>query len=193
MGRSTRELTTPTLLPRHSDASARSLGAFLQSKTSKTAILICIDASSRMQKPTRADDDDDDPEEGRSFFHGALESVFELEKRKALLAPSDLVGILIYNTVSLTIIIFSITCARAVASAGREAHRAWSPPCSLRVSLFDRQAKLPEHESEEATGMYTLAKLSTVSIDQVKDLKELIDGAHHLALYNSACVLITPT
>jgi hypothetical protein len=26
------------------------------------------------------------------------------------------------------------------------------------------------------SGMYTLAKLSTVSIDQVKELKEIVDG-----------------
>lgn len=55
-----------------------------------------------MQRPTPADGDDQDGDTvpGPSFFHRALESVFELEKRKALLSPSDLVGILVYNTVS---------------------------------------------------------------------------------------------
>ena len=38
------------------------------------------------------------------------------------------------------------------------------------------QAKLPELESEDPTGMFTLAKLSVVSIDQIKELKEILDG-----------------
>ena len=57
-----------------------------------------------MQRPLKKDVDEDeeeeDDEEQPSYFHGALKCVFELQKRKALKNPSDLVGILIYNTVS---------------------------------------------------------------------------------------------
>lgn len=121
-----------------------------------------------MQKPTltESDDEDEDLEPGPSFFQGALKSVFELEKRKALLAPSDLVGILIYNTVS--------TCTSHVTI------RLTIRPNATQLSPL-AQAKLPENESEDANGMYTLAKLSAVSIDQVKDLKELVDGQSRCA------------
>ncbi|KAL7417971.1 SPOC like C-terminal domain-containing protein [Mrakia frigida] len=109
-------------------------------KSSKDAILICLDASASMQRPLKNDDDEEEEEEQEdqpySYFQGALNCVFELQKRKALKNPSDLVGILIYNT-----------------------------------------ARLPEHESQESDGMFTLAKLATVGIDQVKELKELLDAA----------------
>jgi hypothetical protein len=85
-----------------------------------------------MQTPTEADGDadEDDAEStpGPSFFHRALESVFELEKRKALLSPSDLVGILVYNTVSIE----SLTSNLDLQTHGR--------PCLLLIFRPDQAA-----------------------------------------------------
>ena len=74
-----------------------------KNKSSKDSILICLDASASMQRPLKRDVDEDEEEEEEdqpSYFQGALQCVFEIQKRKALKNPSDLLGILVYNTVS---------------------------------------------------------------------------------------------
>lgn len=67
-------------------------------------MLICIDASTSMQTLRSAEslglDADDDGSGGEAtFFAGALDCAFQLEKRKALVSPGDYVGIVVYNTV----------------------------------------------------------------------------------------------
>jgi hypothetical protein len=42
---------------------------------------------------------DGDEQAETSFFAGALDCAFQLEKRKAFVSPGDYVGIVVYNTV----------------------------------------------------------------------------------------------
>ena len=59
-------------------------------------LLFCIDASESMITPIKTEDLD---EEAQSPMQKLLEAAVELQKRKVVASPNDLVGIMFYNTV----------------------------------------------------------------------------------------------
>jgi hypothetical protein len=56
-------------------------------------------------------EDQDDPDKQVSYFLLALKAAMMLERKKALQTPGDLVGIMIYNTVSLAYAVYLVPTA----------------------------------------------------------------------------------
>ena len=64
----------------------------------KDTVLFCIDASESMQ--TLHDVENDEGETmSKSSLHGALEAALAVSKSKIVSGPSDLIGIMLFNTV----------------------------------------------------------------------------------------------
>lgn len=68
----------------------------LQDSQGRDILLFCVDASDSMMMKARKTDDHD---ENESHLQSVLEIVVQLQKRKVITSPNDLVGIIFYNTV----------------------------------------------------------------------------------------------
>ncbi|KIJ51081.1 hypothetical protein M422DRAFT_158695 [Sphaerobolus stellatus SS14] len=61
----------------------------------RDVLLFCLDASESMVTPIKSEDSD---KEAKSPLQKVLEIAIELQKRKVITSPNDLVGIMLYNT-----------------------------------------------------------------------------------------------
>lgn len=116
----------------------------------RDAILICIDGSKSMQ----ASRTDEDGQPAASYFHEALECATNLVKRKALVSPYDMFGILLYNTVS--------------RPSGRlPSGRVTDAMATLGQMTGDAEAG--------DSGVRILLPLGPITLEAIKDLKEHVN------------------
>lgn len=103
-----------------------------------------------------------------SFFAGALDCAFSLEKRKAFVSPGDYVGIVVYNTVR------------------RCGEGAFPKACQLTESIeFCGQSQtkaIDEHPDAEPSGIFVLHTLGPIDVERCRLLKDMVESAPFLRL-----------